>query len=258
MNKRLICIIISLFFFIMVQPAAGRDDRSAEPVQILCLGDSITQANDEGCGYRYALWKKLIDDEILFDLIGSMDKRFREEPGSACPAYKGRTFDPDHEGHWAWRIDEILGKPHNLPLESGTGNLAQWLKGYTPDIVLLHLGHNDAGHNESAERMAGELKQVIHLLQQDNPAVTILLAKVIPCVNPVWNTRLNVLNSIIDGVAVDTQTATSKVMVIDQATGFDPLEDTLDNTHPNARGAEKMAKKWMAGIKKVLDRPSGQ
>ena len=240
----------------MIVPlAGGQEDGNRPPLQILCLGDSITQANNEGCGYRYALWKKLIDYQIEFDFIGSMDKRFGQEPGSECPPYKGRVFDPDHEGHWGWRIDEILQGTLDLPPETGTGSLAGWLKGYTPDIVLLHLGNNDAGHSESADRMADELKQVIRLLQQDNPSVSILLARVIPCVNPIWNARLTVLNSVIDDVAADTRTATSNVMVVDLAAGFDPLEDTLDHTHPNARGAEKMANKWMEGIQKVLDRP---
>lgn len=257
MKKRVVYAVLFLFFFTIVQPVAGVENTSRQPLQILCLGDSITQADNQSCGYRYALWKKLIDDQIAFDFIGSMDKRYRESPGEECPPYNGKAFDPDHEGHWAWRIDDILGGPQDMPPESGMGNLAEWLKGYTPDIVLLHLGHNDAGHSEPPDRMAAELKQVIRLLQQDNPSVSILLAKVIPCVNPFWNSRLTVLNSVIDKVAADTKTATSKVLVVDLATGFNPLEDTWDHTHPNAGGAEKMAKKWMEGIRKLLDRSSG-
>lgn len=253
MIKRFTWFSLFLVFFFTVSFLEAGEKGDSRPLRILCLGDSITQSSVESCGYRYSLWKKLIDHHMEFDLIGSMNKRVTEEPGSDCPPYKGQTFDPDHEGHWAWRADDILSGPMpGLPSESGKGFLAEWLKGYTPDIVLLHLGHNDAGHSEPPEQMAGELKQIIRMLQADNAQVSILLAKVIPSGNPVWNAKLNVLNAEMEGIAADTRTSSSAVVVIDFSTGFNPLEDTIDGTHPNETGSEKMAEIWFDGIQKVL------
>jgi lysophospholipase L1-like esterase len=253
MKRQLKWLLFFLVFFPIVSFTAAGETENAQPIRILCLGDSITQSGGEHCGYRYSLWKKMIDHQMEFDFIGSMDKRFREQSELDCPAYMGKVFDPDHEGHWAWRADEILGRPHDLPPESGKGHLSEWLKGYTPDIVLLHLGHNDAGHSEPPEQTAGELKQIIRLLQADNPDVSILLAKVIPSANPEWNARIRLLNAEIEGIAADTRTVSSAVMVIDFSTGFDPFTDTLDGTHPNEAGSEKMAAKWFDGIRKLLE-----
>jgi hypothetical protein len=59
-----------------------------------------------------------------------------------CTAPPDDDFDPDHEGHWGARIDEIIkGKSAKC---WGEGNLSDWLKNYTPDMVLVHLGGNDA------------------------------------------------------------------------------------------------------------------
>jgi lysophospholipase L1-like esterase len=193
--------------------------------------------------------------KIEFDFIGSMNKRYKEESGQECPLYKDKSFDPDHEGHWAWRSDQILGMAAGeIYPDTGEGQLSEWLKNYTPDIVLLHLGHNDAGANETPDQMARELKEVILLLQKDNPDVDILLAKVIPSAKPLWNSRLSILNAEIEGIAKDMRTSSSDVIVIDFSTGFDPFTDTLDGTHPNESGSEKMAEKWFDGICKVLDK----
>jgi len=228
----------------------GKGD--SRPLQILCLGDSITQSADVYCGYRYSLWKKLVDLGIEFDLIGSMKERYFEDPSGQCPDYKGRKFDPDHEGHWGWHIEHILGIQKDFPEGSGSGSLSVWLKEYTPDIVLLHLGHNDAGMGETPNQMAKELEQVILVLRKDNPNVSILLAKVIPSAKPLWNSRLDALNAEIDGIARKMNIPASRVIVVDFTKGFNPQEDTIDGTHPNSLGSEKMAQKWFESIVELL------
>ncbi|MBA4368596.1 MAG: hypothetical protein C0403_13275 [Desulfobacterium sp.] len=244
-----------LFFILLVQPSQADKKKIHKPIRILCLGDSITHSAGEYCGYRYALWKKLVDLKVEIDFIGSMNRRYKEESGQDCPLYKGKQFDPDHEGHWAWRSDQILGMAaEEIAPDTGVGQLSEWLKHYTPDIVLLHLGHNDAGANETPEQMAKELKDIILLLQKDNPNVAVLLARVIPNAKPRWNRLLSILNAEIDGIAKDMRTSSSDVVVIDFSTGFDPFMDTFDGTHPNEAGSEKMAEKWFDGICKVLDK----
>jgi hypothetical protein len=258
MKKKDIRSILFWFLFFplaVLQSAEAGDKKANQPLRILCLGDSITQASEDRCGYRYLLWKKLVDHKIEIDFIGSMNKRYYETPGSDCPSYHGKTFDPDHEGHWAWRADEILGGTNVLPPESGQGNLSEWLKGYTPDIVLMHLGHNDAGRREAASLMAGELKQIITLLQKDNPKVAILLAKVTPVAKPDWKKQLDILNAEIEGIAKDMRTSSSDVIVIDFSKVFNPFKDTIDGIHPTDVGVEKMANKWFHGILKLLDKP---
>jgi len=257
--KKRIILFWSLSFFLIFSSTLYVKTANAEtkkggsrPLYILCLGDSITQSADVYCGYRYPLWKKLVDLGIEFDFVGSMKERYFEDPSGQCPDYKGRKFDRDHEGHWGWQADHILGTQKDFPEGSGSGNLTVWLKEYTPDIVLLHLGHNDAGMGETPKQMANELEQVILILRKDNPNVSILLAKVIPTAKPLWNSRLAVLNAEIDGIAGKMSIPASRVIVVDFTKGFNPIEDTMDRTHPNSMGSEKMAQKWFDGIVELL------
>ena len=212
------------------------------PVKLLPLGDSITQGHRIQQSYRYPLWQTLIDAGIEVDFIGSQRNAYDGNP--EWPDYRGRAFDRDHQGHWGWRIDQILnGHPNN-----SAGKLSDWLQGYTPDIVLLHLGSNDAAQGHDSASTVAELGQVIRLLQADNPRVTILLAKVIPFGNPRVAPAIHALNAAIDGVAREHATARSRIIVVDQHTGFDTQTDTYDGIHPNASGASKMARRWLRAL----------
>ncbi|MBW1894266.1 MAG: hypothetical protein JRI91_11310 [Deltaproteobacteria bacterium] len=250
MTKRLLFFFIFLLSSLNTVCLANQPDK--KPLRILCLGDSITQSANVQFSYRYHLWKKMVDLDMNFDFIGSMKNCYPGKDTSYEHSYKGRAFDRDHEGHWGWFADQVLGITKEIPASTGSGNLSDWLKGYTPDIVLLHLGHNDAGLGEAPEEIAKELKKIISLLQNDNPNVSVLLAKVIPNDNPEWNKRLNNLNSVIQGVAEDMKNNNSKVLVIDFSIGFDARQDTFDGIHPNKVGAEKMAQKWLKGILKAI------
>ncbi len=57
------------------------------PIQILPLGDSITQANSNYMSYRYHLWTELIDSEIDFDFVGSQSSNRDGHP--TWPEYEG-------------------------------------------------------------------------------------------------------------------------------------------------------------------------
>lgn len=72
----------------------------AKPIRILCLGDSITQGgrNDRAeYTYRWPLFCMLVEDGVDFDFIGSLDTGRDKDP-KWLEAYKGKTFDLDHEG----------------------------------------------------------------------------------------------------------------------------------------------------------------
>jgi lysophospholipase L1-like esterase len=207
-------------------------------VQVLPLGDSITQANDKHSSYRYPLWIKLIDSEVNLDFVGSQSSNHNGDP--VWPEYKGHSFDRDHEGHWGWRTEQIL---EGLPM---------WLEGYTPGLVLLHIGTNDAFANQSTASTVKEIKRIIDILRYRNPTITVLLAQVIPTRDPTSNQRIKELNEQIDGIAASKSTTESLVVVVDQNSGFSPSSDTYDGVHPNIAGEEKIAQKWFDAIVETL------
>lgn len=217
------------------------------PMRILPLGDSITQSFRNHRSYRYNLWVKLINAGIDFKFVGSMHSNAGGNP--LWPPYRGRSFNNTHEGHSGWTTGQILnGFPGH-----GQGRLTTWLQGYTPDVVLLLLGTNDAFQDENISSVEDNLKQIIFELRVRNPNVIILLAKLIPTSYPNFNSRIDALNAAIGGIAPEMNMRASPVIVVDQLAGFDPETDTFDGVHPNELGEEKMAQKWFQAIKALLD-----
>jgi len=217
------------FFFIV-------NISDAQVIRILPLGNSITQSNNENLSYRYPLWTKLIDSGLDFDFVGTMTSNNGGNP--VWPQYNGENFDQDHEGHWGWRTDQV------------NSNITTWLSGYTPDIVLVHLGTNDMAQNNSVASTINEIKDLITLLRADNPNVKVLLATLIPADDLLWSWayKIPLLNAEIPAIADEMSTTDSPVYIIDQYNGFDPVTDTFDGVHPNEDGEEKMAQKWKDGI----------
>jgi lysophospholipase L1-like esterase len=225
-----------------------------QPYRIMPLGNSITQSNQDNYSYRYNLWKKLLDAKVNCDFVGSHNTNKNGNP--VWPAYQGMQFDNDNEGHWGWSADQILNGNTQEPTK---GKLSDWLKGYTPDIVLMHLGTNDMFRNHSVPATLDELREVVRLIREKNPAVTILLAKLIPAydqkVGPQSANNIKLLNDELPALALELNTIQSPVILVDQNTGFDPKTgiDTWDGIHPNASGEEKMAQKWFNAIMKIVN-----
>lgn len=200
----------------------------------------------------------MIDAGIDFDFVGSLRNQ-RGKGNPPQPDYKGKKFDKDHEGHFGWRtIDIIRGRGNNYK-GSGTGSLRQWLKHYEADIVLMHLGTNEAFTKASNEITGKRLQVVINTLREDNPNVIIIMSTLIPTTRSPQDTKAVVaLNKYIPIFAKALNTPESPVILIDQFTGFDPKTDVYDGVHPSASGEEKMAQKWFDAIMKVLEIREGK
>lgn len=205
-------------------------DPEPEKTRIMLLGDSITEAGEGHPGYRRELWFLLQSAGYNIDFVGSHN-HFR---GSVPEKYF--DFDLDNEGHWGreagWVEDRLAG----------------WLDGYTPDVVLMHLGTNDLYRGQDNASTIAELGNIIDLLRQDNPQVIILMAKLIP----MRDTDTAGLNAEIEALAASKQRGSSPIVVVDQYSGYDTYSHSYDNWHPNSAGEEKMADKWFAALRAIL------
>ena len=216
-------------------------------IKILPLGDSITQGAGNGDliakgsdSYRRLLYIKLKQAGYKVDFVGSMKKTFR------CGNPVNNDFDPDHEGHSAWRTDEIIRGLNNGC--TGSGHLSDWLKAYTPDIALVHLGSNDIFQNQSVASTLDELEQVIEILRTDNPQVVVFLARLLPAKDSKANQRISALNSELHKVTKRTDKPDSRVLIVDHFSDFNVDTETYDGVHPNQAGEEKMAQRWFDAI----------
>lgn len=225
-------------------------------VNILCLGNSITNGTDKYNSYRRDLWQLLHAGSYNFDFIGSWSKHHM---GGEVPQ---PDFDMDHEGHSGWTFQHMFTPPD---WDSVRGNIYKWLKVYTPDIVLLELGTNDVFQCRSVPDMISDLSRLVDVLRSKNPAVKIFTAQ-IPPLGARWADKklcgtatdyahsINELNKAIAAFVQQRTTAASPVILVDQFTGVDTATDMYDDIHPNDKGEKIMAQKWFAAIKPYLEK----
>lgn len=197
------------------------------------LGDSITQGDSEHDTYRRPLWKSLEADGFGVDFVGSTRNNHRGPPPRD-------DFDRDHEGHWGWRVDEILER------------IRAWVVSAEPDIILVHLGSNDVFQGQSVGSTIDELGELIDAVRASRPEATFLLAQIIPTSMANANAGIRELNRRIPALARSKSTATSPVIVVDQFSGFDPSRQTYDGVHPNPDGEIHLSDRWLEALSGVL------
>jgi hypothetical protein len=219
---------------------------SKAPLRILPLGDSITQSRKGRLSYRYYLWVKLKDAGVDFDFVGTLKSNAGGNP--PWPRYEGIPFDSDHEGHDGWRTEHVL----EAVAGRGGRGLQKLLQDDPPDIILIHVGTNDVSYGQDAEESADMLRKAVEILQAYNPDVIILLAKLIPVRDKWIAAQIAKLNAEIERITLEADTATSRVILVDQSSGFDPHTDTRDGVHPTDQGEVKIADKWFEAIQSII------
>jgi acyl-CoA thioesterase I len=201
--------------------------------RIMPIGDSITQAAPGYNSYRRRLWHLLTNAGFEVDFVGSLTT---DKSGGLPPK---PDFDLDHEGHWGWRVEEILEE------------IDGWASHAQPDYALIHLGSNDAFKSQSTSSTIDELSQLIDRLRAVNPEIRVLLAKLIPAADPTRNLRLAEVNAEIPALAEAKSTELSPVVVVDHTVGFSTM-DLYDGVHPNDVGERKMATNWFNVLAPML------
>ena len=211
-------------------------------LRIMPLGNSITSATDGGASFRYWLWHDLIDAGHDVDFVGSMQGVYNGVP-------RFPDFDQDHEGHWGWRIDEIIWGESGTPGNPDFERLETWAATFDPHIALIHLGTNDLIQPDDGNVPLAilELTQVIDILRNQNPNIAIVLAQIIPT-TVFGNHLIPQLNGQIAGLAVQGNTPESPLVLVNQWLDFIANVDTYDGIHPNEQGEIKMSDKWFDAL----------
>lgn len=225
-----------------------------ETINIVCLGNSITNGTDKYNSYRRDLWKLLHHGNYNFDFVGSWNKHHM---GGDVP---NPDFDMDHDGHSGWTAADIFNPPS---WDSIRGNMEEWLKMYTPDIVLIELRTNDVFQCRKAAYVINDFTKLVELLRTKKNDVKIFLAQ-IPPMGAQWATKklcgdsvmyqsaILELNSAIALFAKKQTTLISPVVVVDQYSGVNPAVEMYDDIHPNNKGEVLMAQKWFKAIRSYL------
>ncbi|AOS63257.1 SGNH/GDSL hydrolase family protein [Actinoalloteichus hymeniacidonis] len=225
--------VLTVLTAMFVGVGAGTAVSAQDPLRIMPLGDSIT--GSPGC-WRAMLWNDLQNS-------GHTDVDF---VGTLGPQGCGVEHDGDNEGHGGFLATGIAEQ--NL--------LPGWLSATDPDVVLMHLGTNDAWSARPTESILSAFTTLVTQMRESNPDMRILVAQIIP-MNPVncgeCAQRVVELNAAIPAWADGLSTETSPVLVVDQWTGFDTGNDTYDGVHPVEGGDRKIADRWHPVLTGVLD-----
>lgn len=228
--------------------------RPSDAIQILPLGDSITEAvrcYGSSCfhrSYRRWLWEDLVasGQSGYVDFTGT--KRGILGNGGDFDPDPTLSWDKDHQGYSGWRTDEML-------FGGDSGRLADWLQSTRPDIVLLHMGTNDAIQEANLNAARDNLGAMIDTLRADNPSVIVLLAQLIPCnITPQARNSVNYLNSIIPPLATAKSTFASPVFLVDQFNSG-AGNHLVDGIHPDATGEALMADAWFDVLSPLIQLP---
>lgn len=225
--------------------------------KIVCIGDSITQANGSVASYRYALWKHCVDSGTAYTPLGSMSIFQNGQPASPVAAdYLGKTFPNFHEGHYGWDVAwTVDGKSVGNRPNTGqnTGGIAEWSAKYGRQLktATLLMGVNDLSRGNgsptySDEKIVENTKTLVKKLQKNAPRLdAVHVFSVLPSAQAMWGNGRGVPRPAIEkyNVLLKANIAKgswnhgkTKVIYHDITPGFDPAEHTYDRLHPNAQG----------------------
>lgn len=210
--------------------------------KIMPLGASRVEGNRPAYeSFRYELWKDLTENSWIFDYIGTqLDE-------ASYPKVNNLDFDKNHEGNAGWTSGQILN------------DISNWLEKTGPPDILLYSspGGNDALGNLPYTQTLSNIKAIVGALQSANPHVTIIIEQLAPAksdaMTPELENYFNKLKQDILTIALEKSTTSSKVIAVDMFTGF---TDNLyaDDVHYNEAGANFIASRYYAVLKKVLEK----
>jgi lysophospholipase L1-like esterase len=199
------------------------------PARIMAVGDSITQGGGKTFAtYRLLLAEKLKAAGVRCEFVGS-----RPTEGSATPLW--------HEAYGGKNAEYLA-----TILEAK-------LKAHPADIVMLQAGHNHFVEEKPVAGIVAAHREMVATARRLNPKAIVFIAQVIPSGKLPKYAYIPDLNVALAALVKELHRPEQPVYLVDLATGFDPAKDTIaDRVHPNAAGAEKIARRWAEALTPCL------
>ena len=195
--------------------------------------------------WRAYLWQKLQTAGITnIDFVGS-----HATPSGNCTLSGTPVpFDKDNEGHSGARVTDYASK----------NQLPPWLSAAKPDIILMHVGTNDAVANIASADVIAAYDVLLGQMRASNPRNVLLVSKLIPIDPRLFgqgvSDRIVEYNGAMEGWVERVSTGRSPVVLVDMFTGFDVGSMTREGEHPNEKGDVFFAEKFFPVLKDLLVR----
>lgn len=222
--------------------------------KIMPFGDSITDGYnpDTPGGYRVELFRRAHSAGKNITFVGS--------GWNGPDTVDGAPFPHNHEGHSGWTIDPAGGRSGISTLLKNDGGSQSVMVKYTPDIVLLMIGTNDAIDNHDMANAPKRLGNLVDTIYSQLPDVLILVAQPIPGRDdaskgddPGLSARIKTYNDAIPAVVKTRADAGKHILVVDMYTPFAPKASLLeDQWHPNLQGYVVLGSEWYKVLQTLL------
>ncbi len=228
---------IMIVFFAAGVPAA-------EPVRLVCIGDSITQGNNGTAdrqrtySWRYPLWKRFVAAGQAVEMVGAMTDGFEGAPPYA--PYQGVEFPNRHEGRWGWTAMGVRDEVRK--------NGPTW----TADIAIILLGTNGNSEGKPIAETVTAISDLVGLLRARNAHVRVVIGQPFQPWKPFPE-----LAGAYAALATTLNTATAPVIAVPTGDGWisDPKQPdtcTIDWVHPNVTGDDRLAERFFTALKPWL------
>jgi lysophospholipase L1-like esterase len=228
--------------------------------KIMPFGDSITDGYnpDTPGGYRVELFRRAHADGKNITFVGS---------GSNGPStVDGVAFPPRHEGHSGWTIYPEGGRDgisYCLQANQNHKCLAtnSVMLEYTPHVVLLMIGTNDAIDNYDMANAPTRLGTLIDTIYEQLPNVLIVVAQPIPSRGDAskgddtgLSARIKTYDDAIPAVVKARADKGKHISIVDMYTPFNANKASLieDQWHPNLAGYVLLGTQWYSVLKPQL------
>jgi len=193
-------------------------------LRILPLGASIVYGlkSSDGNGFRYGLRNQLVDNGNPVNFVGSN--------------HGGSMIDNECEAWPGYTIDQVAQKAElSIPSQ--------------PNLVLLHVGTNDAVQNLDIQNAGNRLGSLIDRLFDAIPGVTVVASTLLSNANSQTQANVAIYNRKIPDVVQTRQAQGKQIVYVDFSSSYFSLSDlSSDGTHPTDAGYLKMAEVWYQGI----------
>ncbi|MBR4200938.1 MAG: hypothetical protein IKQ91_06640 [Oscillospiraceae bacterium] len=226
-----------------VRTGAAAD--TAEPLRLMCLGDSITDGFWMPGGYRNTLCRLISENgmEQQIDMVG--------------PQWGGDGYDPQHAGYSGYSIEDIPNQ------RVGIRNFSEWLmEEYPADVIFLEIGTNDILSQFELEHFGDRLNVLLDILLAHIPADGMLYLATLPVMNADVTTYIDISQEKMDE-CIDLCNAQIRTIAAERLAAGQPVQlaeinklltfdDLVDGVHPNEQGYKKMGEFWFRNLNAYL------
>jgi len=224
LQTRIATTLVTVFLVSCVANLA--EAQSNANLRLMPVGDSITAGylSTTNNGYRGPLWTALASQVATQDFVGTQ--------------IDGTMSDPDNEGHYGYRIDQIAGLINSS------------LATYKPNIVTLDIGINDLGQNYEVSTAPSRLASLIDQILASEPDATVLVAQLIVNATASVESEVVTFNDQLPAIVQSRASAGKHVYLVDMSALT--TADLSDGLHPNDTGYQLMANAWDTAVQEVI------